>query len=152
MSDWTPPFEVVHELNARILPQLEREDARLTSVGAMLARARAAKEQGQFDRAENLIRKSLSREKDNPAALAMLCSLLRTRTRPEQALRETERFRRKGDAPLLTCRAAALCDLERWEEAKREIARVLAKSGKANPEAFNVVRRIKSVRPDLYMK
>jgi hypothetical protein len=44
--------------------------------------------------------------------------------------------------------AAALCDLQRWEEAKKEIGRALAIG--ESEEAFSVVRRIKAARPDLY--
>ena len=68
--------------------------------------------------------------------------------RPEEALIATERARATGYLPLLTSRAAALCDLESWEDAKAELSRVLA-VGKS-PEAFAVVRRIKASRPDLY--
>ena len=49
---------------------------------------------------------------------------------------------------LLTSRAAALCDLGIWEEAKKTVGRSLAISKSA--EAYNVVNRIKAAKPDLY--
>ena len=64
----------------------------------------------------------------------------------------TAPFMPSDNPALLTTRAAALCDLRRWEEAKTTIGRALAilrgESHKA--EAFAVVRRIKANRPDLY--
>ena len=63
----------------------------------------------------------------------------------------TEGLKHLSSPALLTTRAAAaaLCDLERWDEAKRAVSAALA-MGKVDPEAFNVVSRIKSARPDLY--
>jgi len=61
----------------------------------------------------------------------------------------TEGLKHLSSPVLLTTRAAALCDLERWEEAKRAVGAALA-MGKGDPEAFNVVSRIKSNRLDLY--
>jgi len=57
-------------------------------------------------------------------------------------------FRDANDHVLLTTRAAALCDLGRWEEAKRTVGRSLAIE--SSDEAFSVARRIKAARPDLY--
>ena len=42
----------------------------------------------------------------------------------------------------------ALCDLGRWEEAKRTVGHSLRIQ--ESDEAFSVVRRIKAARPDLY--
>ncbi|MCB0226529.1 MAG: hypothetical protein KDI02_22745, partial [Anaerolineae bacterium] len=61
-----------------------------------------------------------------------------------------EAFRDTNYSPLLTSRAAALCDLKRWEEAKKTIGRCLVIS--KNETAFSVVNRIKAERPDLYEK
>jgi hypothetical protein len=59
------------------------------------------------------------------------------------------RFLPTDNGPLLTSRAAAFCDLGRWEEARRSVGRALAISG-GSEEAFMVVKRIKQHRPDLY--
>jgi hypothetical protein len=80
----------------------------------------------------------------------MLCAVLRDKGLPQQALDETQAIRRTDYPPLLTSRAAALCDLERWEEAVKELRPVLAMGG--SEEAFSVVHRIKKARPDLYAK
>jgi hypothetical protein len=83
--------------------------------------------------------------------MAILCSAFRAQNAPERALEETEAHRQVSYPPLLTSRAGAMCDLGMWEEAKREIARVLAQPVD-HSDAFLVVHRIKAARPDLYDK
>jgi hypothetical protein len=68
----------------------------------------------------------------------------------DRAVQETEPLRAGNYPPLLVSRAAALCDLERWEEAKAIVGRALAAGD--SPEAFEVVHRIKANRPELYEK
>ena len=81
--------------------------------------------------------------------MAVLCSVLRKQGAPEKALHETEASPHLPYSPLLTSRAAAMCDLGMWEAAKREVVRVLAMPGD-HDGAFEVVHRIKASRPDLY--
>jgi hypothetical protein len=85
----------------------------------------------------------------HPGALAILCSSHRASHAPERALEETNPFRHLSYAPLLTSRASAMCDLEMWNEAKTEIARVLSQPIDQT-EAFLIVRRIKAAKPELY--
>jgi len=143
-----PPVAVVSKLNARIEDDLNAEDAKTSNVRALVARARKAHAAGQYDRAEKLARNVLSREPANVYMLSLLCAVLRKKGLPDKANEEPEAFKNSKRTALLMSRAAAPCDLERWEEAKKEMGRVLAKGG--SEEAFLVVKRIKKARPDLY--
>jgi predicted Zn-dependent protease len=143
-----PPTSIVSKLNALIDDALDEEDARLSDTKALVARARKARVAGQYDRAERIARLVLAREPAHEAMLSVLCAVLRKKGLPEQAVQETEPFKDSHNTSLLTSRAAALCDLERWEEAKKTIGRALAR--RSSEEAFLVVKRIKKVRPDLY--
>jgi len=143
-----PPSTIIRKLNARLAQDLQCADTALTSVDAILKQANNARNAEQYGRAERLIRRALSQAPNHVGALAMLCAVLRAKGLPQQALDETAAFARANYSPLLTSRAAALCDLQRWEEAKHEIGRVLAIQ--ASEEAFSVMHRIKAARPDLY--
>jgi hypothetical protein len=172
----TPPDSVLSKLN-RCLPyrpkrqRMRPSRSRRTPMGApatsrrvartrgkpgprdervvrLLAQARRARRKGDLRRADAIVREALECSPGNLAALAMLCSVLRARRRPAQALKETDPYRTEADAPLLTSRAAAYCDLGRWGSAKREIARALAMND--SEQAMSVMRRIKAARPDLY--
>ena len=138
----------MRQLNRLLEQELRSEDTAISDTAVLIERARAARDALQHNRAEALMRRALRLSPGNRAALAVLCSILRARRRPQQALDETEEFQWTAYPPLLTSRAAALCDLNRWEEAKQEIGRALASGG--SEEAFNVVHRIKAKRPDLY--
>ena len=143
-----PPEVTVRQLNSQLQEELENEDTTIASPAILTERASAARDTLQYTRAETLVRRALTIAPGDPAALAVLCSILRARGRPQQALDETSAFKRASHPPLLTSRAAALCDLKKWEEAKKEIGRALAIQ--ESEEAFSVVRRIKVARPDLY--
>lgn len=143
-----PPLAIIRRLNKRLSQELAHVDAKISNTYLLLQRARKAREAKQHHRAEKLARQCLALEPDNPAALAVLCASLRAKGTPEKALKETQAYSHLSHLPLLTSRAAALCDLRRWEEAKRTIGRVLAMG--SNEEGSLVVRRIKAARPDLY--
>jgi hypothetical protein len=64
---------------------------------------------------------------------------------------EDEDFAGSKYEPLLTSRAAALCDLGRWEDANRQIRRVIAISNDPEQEeAHNVLKRIQQNAPELF--
>lgn len=150
-----PPDLITKELNDRLANDVESEDT-LTSLLSIIdnrphelvQRASILRDKGQLLRAEKQIRLVLDFRPGNSAALAVLCSILRARGKPQQALNETDQWKRESYPELLTSRAAALCDLKRWDEAKYEVGRALAI--KPSQEAFNVANRIKAKRPDLY--
>ncbi len=143
-----PPRALTQTLNAELQTILAEQDDRTADFDTLLDHAKAAARAGQMTRAERLVRKALEIQPGHGGAAAVLSSVLRQRRAPDRALQETEHCRDPRNLPLLTSRAAAYCDLGRWEEAKREIAPVLAQ-GDADG-ALAVVRRIKAARPDLY--
>ena len=143
-----PPEIIIRELNRALSGTLADTDNNVKDVDEILQRASNARDLNQYDRAEQLARRALQLSPDNPGALAVLCSVLRARGRAREALRETDPYRHLSYPPLLTSRAAALCDIGEWTKAKKTIGRVLAMGG--NDEAFSVMRRIKRERPELY--
>ena len=87
----------------------------------------------------------------NSYTLAILCSLLRKQGKPREAIDLTNSYE-NSNAALFTSRAAAFCDLDEWQQAKKEVGKALAMTSnyKDKQEAFNVVARIRIARPDLY--
>ena len=145
-----PPTAVVSRLNRQLQGQLLQADEGVTGFQELLSRAKTARGAKQHGRSERLLSRALKLRPGHEGALAILCSVLRDEGAPRRALAETHAFRGLDYAPLLTSRAAAYCDLGQWEEAKREIARVLAMPGNDKDEAFLVMHRIKAACPDLY--
>jgi tetratricopeptide (TPR) repeat protein len=149
----TPPVKIVRQLNALIAGQLMVEDDAVANPDELLDRAKRAQEAGgQLDRALRLARRACGARPGHVGSAAVLCSILRETHRPEEALAVAERFRGSGYPPILTSRAAALCDLGRWEEAIRQIRQVLAigmRTGTSSGEALAVYSRIKAGAPGL---
>jgi len=120
-TDWcdaetflTPPLVIVRKLNGLLEQELRSEDIAISDTFVLVKRASVARDALQYNRAETLIRRALELSPGDRAALAVLCSVLRAQGQPRKALDETEAFRREPHPPLLTSRAAALCDLKRW--------------------------------------
>jgi tetratricopeptide (TPR) repeat protein len=143
-----PPITIIQRLNAQLESQLADDDSKITDIYDLTHRAKIAREAKQYARAESLARRVLRLNPKSHAAAAVLCASLRACGRASQALEETDRFKHTENVPLLTSRAAALCDIGRWEEAKHTLGKALALGG--GEEAFLVVKRIKRARPDLY--
>lgn len=143
-----PPAKTIAFLDQQLQSVLAGEDESITNPQLLLKRAMRARDAGQLTRAEKLVKKVLERAPDLIGAVAVYTSVLRLRHRPQEALEVSHRYRDESYPPLLVSRAAALCDLARWEEAKKELARALAIG--ATGEAFAVSRRIKAARPELY--
>lgn len=144
----SPPLTIVRQLNARVSGQLVAQDNQVTDVYQLVDRAKHARANLQHQRAERLAYQILDLEPDNHAGLAILCASLRDRGLAKRALAETDRYRHTRNSALLTSRAAAYCDLGQWKAAQKTIGKALAIQ--SSEEAFLVVKRIKSVRPDLY--
>ena len=83
----------------------------------------------------------LTKDSRDSCALTVLCSVLRKLDKPEEALERTKDYAYPFPA-LFTTRAAAMCDLELWAEAKHEVGIALAieKNPLEKNEAFNVVK------------
>lgn len=148
----TPPKALQQKLDAMRRPKAEAEDAAILDFQELLDMAKLYRTSGNPVRAEKLVRRALAARPGHVGALSVLCSILRAEKRPDEAVAETEAVAAKaGYAPLLTCRAAALCDLERWDEAYGlyERLRAMGASG-AGAEVVAILRsRIRKARPDL---
>lgn len=149
-----PPAVTINQLNAILLSRLKEEDEKIADIDQLISRAKDAKTQTQYGRAEGLARRALQISPGNLWAVTVLCSCLRALGRPEEVLRESAPYKKEIFPPMITTRAAALCDLERWEEAKIEISRVFSIQRKHElwqyPEPSRVLKRIKAARPDLF--
>jgi ribonuclease HI len=149
-----PPQGIARKLDAVIAAQLEAEDAATTDANELLSQAKRAQSCGQLERAKRLAEGAHLCEPENIGAAAVLCSVLRELEHSDEALALADQYRNSRYPPILTCRAAALCDQERWEEALQQIRQVLAigmsSSGKWSPEASAVHGRIKANAPELF--
>ena len=147
-TNLSPPTGIIAKLNGRASDALEKADENITDIRLLIKRAVDARDWSQYHRSEKLARRILKLEPSNKPALAILCATLRARGYTQKALDETDAYKSLPHPALLTSRAAALCDLHRWEEAKKTVGRSLAIS--PSEEAYMVVQRIKAARPDLY--
>ncbi|HEY3118516.1 MAG TPA: hypothetical protein VGK54_17370, partial [Chloroflexota bacterium] len=126
-----PPRPVLQSLN-RLRKRAGRStDQALTDPGKLIALAVGARSAGDPGRAERLARRVLSIEPGNGIAAAIVSSILRAKGNPRRALAIVDHFRASNDPPVLTSRAAALCDLRCWDEALQQIREVLAIEVKA---------------------
>ena len=144
-----PPLAIIPQLHALIEAQVTAEDAVISDQYELFIRAKAAATSGQRQRAEKLARKAYEQNPSNSGRAAAFCSILRQIGSSEQALGIADLHKNDGYAPILTSRSAALCDLERWDEAFRQIRQVLAIKENDEP-ALLVLSRIKSKAPQLF--
>lgn len=143
------PPEVIHQhLKAVYAGELEIAFQTERDVFQLLKHSRLAKDLGYLDLAQKITERALVAEPQNCYAIARLSSILRAKGQPRQALEVTCRIP-DGDQthPVLTSRAAALCDLHRWPEADNTIRRALGRL-RGRPkieatEAFSVFQRIR---------
>jgi predicted Zn-dependent protease len=144
----TPPAVTINRLNRLVG---DAQDAKVVDPDEMVKRAQYAREHGQVPRALRLLRRAAAVRPGHVGTAAVLCSTLRQAGQPAEALKVAERHGASPYQPLLTSRAAALCDLGRWEEAHRLIRRVIATTkGKPAEEALSVRIRIRSNAPQLF--
>lgn len=138
----TPPRVDIAKLDSLRLKAIEEEDRSISNIDDLLDRARKAGEALQFERVVQIAHRMLKLAPGHGAAATLLCSALRAQNRPAQALKATQSMKDSDFAPLLISRAAAFCDLERWQEASDEVTRAQAVG--AGKLATQVVRRIKT--------
>jgi tetratricopeptide (TPR) repeat protein len=143
-----PPAALASRLNTLLATFLANDDAKITDFNGLLQMAQISRHASQYKRAEAAARRAIALQPASEPAFAVLCSALRHLGAADRAIQETEHLQSPKYSPLLVSRAAALCDLERWEEAKTTLDRAIAL--KSSPEASEVVDRIKATRPDLY--
>lgn len=143
-----PPAALGSRLNALLATFLANDDAKITDFNGLLQMAQISRHASQYKRAEAAARRAIALQPASEPAYAVLCSALRHQGAADRAVKETEHLKAPKYSPLLISRAAALGDLERWEEAKATLDRAIAL--KSSPEATEVADRIKAKRPDLY--
>lgn len=145
----SPPASVVHTLNGLVGAALASADRQISDPRELIGESCKARNSGQWSRAERLARRALELQPNNCVAATVLSAALRELKRPDEALAVTDAFVGSRSGPLLTTRAAALCDLGDWYEAKRTNSRAFAVSDGKCAEAFAVHRRIKANAPEL---
>ena len=152
----SPPAMIRDQLDSLLLPILLEEDDKISDVQQLLDRAKDARDQKQYTRTESLAREILHLAPGNFGAMAILCSCLRAVGKPEEALKASESPKMVEYPPLILTRAAALCDLGRWEAAMVEVRKVFAIAkkhsswGYVNIEVSRLLNRIKATRQDLF--
>ena len=148
-----PPAAIICQLNALMADQFAAEDEAVTEPQEQLSLAHRAQKAGQIGRALRFAHRAFQARPDDAGTAAVLSSILRKAQRPEEALEVGDRFRASSYRPILTSRAAALCDLERWDEALQQIRQVFAiDKGKGSEEALLVWHRIVAAAPELLDK
>ena len=143
-----PPEAIHQHLKAAYARELEVVLRTERNVPLLLKHSRLAKDLGYSDLAEKITEQALLAEPQNCFAIARLSSILRAKGQPRQAIEVTGRIPEGAQThPILTSRAAALCDLELWPEADKIIRRALGRlSGRPKleaTEAFSVLQRIR---------
>ncbi len=116
------------------------------SVDEKLNLAREARVNAHMWIAEELLRETLRDHAHDHVVVAQISGVLREWRRPDEVLRITAPFVGGSYAPIFTTRAAALCDLGRWEEASHEVRCAMAAC--AEGEAYALAWRIKKRRRD----
>jgi hypothetical protein len=145
-----PPAAVIARLDESIKEDLQKEDEAIVSFEQCMQIAQKSKFNGDLSRAYRLYQRARKLRPESVSVIAAISSVLRDMKRPEDALDVTEPYRHAGHPAIHTTRAGALCDLGRWEDAKKEVGISLAIE--SSDESFLVVKRIKATRPDLYAK
>ena len=148
-----PPRAIMTRLDALAADQITAQDNAVTDLDELLKKAKQAQEHDQIQRSLNLIRRVHNKRPTHIGTVAMMCSILRTANQPEKALALADSFRSSKNSSLLTSRAAALCDLNRWDEGLKQIRQVLAivgNRGGSAEMAFAVYHRIKQAAPELF--
>ena len=121
-----PPASTENAVLVLLEEHLAKQDAGIRDPSELVNRAQAARRHGQLARAERLCKRALEFEPDDASTAAVLSSILRARSLPDEALTVTEPFARGSNVALLTTRAAALLDLGRADEARTLAGRAYA--------------------------
>ncbi len=151
-----PPTAISSKLNTIVAGQrTSRDKAIAGNMDELLRKAKKAQYQGQIPKALQLARHVHNQRPQHIGTAAILCSVLRTANKSKEAVALANNFSSSNYSPILTARAAALCDLNRWDDALKQIRQVFAmrmKSGKSggSDEALAVYSRIKQNASHLF--
>ena len=142
-----PPFETINNLNASASKDFSRLDSQIFDYRTLMDHATKARNARQWSRSERLARRAMNMRPNSEAAAAVLSAALRALGKPSEALAVTDGFKRSSSVALLTTRAAALCDVGQWREARNTISVAFAVGGDRPAEAFSVLARIRAAAP-----
>ena len=152
-----PPTAVSSKLNTlRASGKVSARDKSIAdNMDELLRKAKRAQYQGQIPKALQLARHVHNRRPHHIETAAILCGMLRTANKSKEAVALANNFRASNYSPLLTARAAALCDLHRWDDALKQIRQVLtirlkSKKRSGHDEASAVYSRIKQNASHLF--
>ena len=140
------PAPVVSRLKSLLNGRPDEDGCSLSDLQEVLANAKEAKARGQRGRACELAERAVAMAPDHEGAVAVFSSALRAAGRSDEAVTVTDAFVDSEYPPLLTSRAAALCDLEMWDEARAVISK--ARAMVDSEEVFSVMRRIEAGAPE----
>jgi tetratricopeptide (TPR) repeat protein len=148
-----PPLRIIQILNRRLDDLVGESGGNRLNPNELIEQAKRWRDSGQLSPALRFARTALQRAPSSAGIASVLSSILREVKRPEEAIRETDRFRDIDYVPLLTSRAAAFCDLERWPDALNCMRRVWRlRGGEADPESLKLWKRIRVGAPELFPK
>lgn len=149
---------IVGRLEGQLYQRLSREDRELDDPADLVPRAWLGQALQHYDRVVDLTTRALRAVVRPPtassrggvippewrrealAAAAMLCAARRQLRESEAALDDTEIFRDEEYPPLMTSRAAAMCDVGSWDEA--QVLAVRAQSLDGSVEVVRLLSRI----------
>jgi len=147
-----PPTTIASKLYALSAVQIAAQDDIATDLKKLLRRVKDPQKHRQIQRTLRVLRRYRDKTHQHVEAVAILCGILRKANQPEEALALTDEFLGTNFCPLLTARAAVLCDLNRWEEGLKQIRQVLAsEKSSGDTEATAVYCRIEQNAPELFI-
>jgi thioredoxin-like negative regulator of GroEL len=145
-----PPVSVRKELDRQLQRERASADEAITDPDLMIETAKVAATAEQYQRAIKLAVKAWRADRRHEDRAAVLVSVLRKAHCSDEAVKVLRWIPKPTYVPLLTTLAAALADVERWEEAAKMIRVGLARSRQPPAgETFAVWHRIRKERPDL---
>jgi hypothetical protein len=151
-----PTTVICAKLNALLaLKGIKAQDKKRAKKDTLLRTAKEAQQQARIARALQLAYQVHNQKPHHVETATMLCNALRTANKPKQAEALASNFRTSTYSPLLLSRAAALCDLQRWDDALKQVRQIFAmrvkfkKNGRSE-EALAIYSRIKQNAPSLF--
>lgn len=151
-----PPTAISSKLTTMFADQpAARNKAIAANMDELLRKAKRAQYQGEIPKALQLARQVHNKRPQHMGTAAILCNVLRTANKSKEAVALANNFCSSNYSPILTARAAALCDLNRWDDALKQIRQVFAMRVKSrknsrSAEAMAVYSRIKQNASHLF--
>jgi len=147
-----PPTTIASKLHALSAVQIAAQDDIVTDLKKLLKRVKNPQKHRQIQRTLKVLRRYRDKSHKRVETVAILCGILRKANQPEEALALADEFLGTNYCPLLTARAAVLCDLNRWEEGLKQIRQIPAiDKGSGETEATAVYSRIEQNAPELFL-